>query len=135
MTKFLKIPHHFKVVNPSINTDQKSTIMGLVTLLSYEFEKIEVYDNQIFKQNVKVAANNLKKLLERTEQEYYKNKPDEVKEIQMNVLNDLCRIIEQSINMAYSVAEMPVHDAKAYLSEMTAISKKYGVSNVDFNLE
>lgn len=135
MTKFLKIPNEFKFVDPSVNTDQKSTIMGLLTLLSYEFEKIEFYDNQIFKQNLKVAANNFKKQLERVEKEYYKNKSPEALEIQMNVMNDLCHIIEQSINMAYSVAEMPVDDAKAYLSEMTAISKKYGVSNVDFNLE
>jgi len=135
MTKFLRIPHHFKAVNPSVDTDRKSTIIGLITLLSYEFEKLKFYDNQIFKQKTKFAINNLKKSLEETEQEFYKGKPDEVKEVQMNVLNDLCRIIEQSINMAYSVAEMPVHDAKAYLSEMTAISRKYGVSNVDFNLE
>ncbi len=117
----------YKPMNSTKETDQKSTILGLLTLLLYEFDKMEFLDNQLFTHALKQSASGFKKLLDKSFADYYRSKSPEEVDLQMNTLNDLCQVIERNIIIAYQLGELPVEQSEAFIVEYVELLRKFNL--------
>lgn len=103
----------------------KAAILVFTTLLSFEFEKLEVYDNQIFRQSLKSAADIFKKQLNLLLKNYYINPDEELRHLQADTINEGCIVVGQSLRIAFDLAKRSEEEQDAFLSEYNELLLKY----------
>ena len=103
----------------------KAAILVFTTLLSFEFEKLEVYDNQIFRQSLKSAADIFKKQLNLLLKNYYVNPDEELRHVQADTINAGCIVVGQSLRIAFDLAKRSDEEQDAFLAEYSELLLKY----------
>ena len=103
----------------------KAAILVFTTLLSFEFEKLEVYDNQIFRQSLKSAADIFKKQLNLLLKNYYVNPDEELRHVQADTINAGCIVVGQSLRIAFDLAKRSDEEQDAFLAEYNELLLKY----------
>ena len=122
----LKRSNLYKYIT-NTNEKTKSIILGLATQLVYEFDKLDLLDNQLFKQNTKCAAENLKKQLNILLKTYYSKDDAELMHGQAEEINNLCQINEEFMLIAFELANRTREEVDAFTEEHEALLRKYNL--------
>ena len=122
----LKRSNLYKYIT-NTNEKTKSIILGLTTQLVYEFDKLDLLDNQLFKQNTKSAAENFKKQLNILLKTYYSKDDAELMHGQAEEINNLCQINEEFMLIAFELANRTREEVDAFTEEHETLLKKYNL--------
>jgi hypothetical protein len=123
----LKLTTLYKHVNGK-DEIKKATILTFATLLLFEFEKLEIYDNQLFRQSLKSSADTFKRQLDLLLKNYYSKPNEDLLHTQAETVNDGCIVVEHSLRIAFDLAKRSNEEQDAFMKDYDELLLKYKLS-------